>query len=166
MFLQNFWVLGYTVAKASPRNLTWFTRLFLLVRGWGLGTRLKPCWLEGMGHGFLMSKCAPQETTVDREIFVVKIFFWWPKMTKNKCTKILQRQSDEVKIALLGYMKPICGLPDHRRLFFFSHMTNSIRVCLAPCVAYTYLWLSCKLIFGAFTFCQCAQQQKYNSTKI
>ena len=25
---------------ASPRNSTWFTRLFLLVRGWGLGTRL------------------------------------------------------------------------------------------------------------------------------
>ena len=35
-------LLGYTVAKApaSPRNLTWFTRQFLLVRGWGLGTRL------------------------------------------------------------------------------------------------------------------------------
>ena len=34
--------LGYTVAKecASPRNWTWFTRLFLLVRGWGLGMRL------------------------------------------------------------------------------------------------------------------------------
>ena len=34
--------LGYIVSKAcaSPRNLTWFTRLFLLVRGWGLGTRL------------------------------------------------------------------------------------------------------------------------------
>ena len=25
---------------ASPRNSTWFTRPFLLVRGWGLGTRL------------------------------------------------------------------------------------------------------------------------------
>ena len=25
---------------ASPRNLTWFTRPFLLVRGWGLGMRL------------------------------------------------------------------------------------------------------------------------------
>ena len=35
-------LLGYTVAKApaSPRNSTWFTRPFLLVRGWGLGTRL------------------------------------------------------------------------------------------------------------------------------
>ena len=35
-------LLGYIVAKvcASPRNLTWFTRPFLLVRGWGLGTRL------------------------------------------------------------------------------------------------------------------------------
>ena len=34
---------SYTAAKvpASPRNLTWFTRLFLLVRGWGLGTRLR-----------------------------------------------------------------------------------------------------------------------------
>ena len=37
-------LLGYTVAKApaSPRNLTWFTRPFILVRGWGLGTRLLP----------------------------------------------------------------------------------------------------------------------------
>ena len=35
-------LLGYTVAKecASPRNSTWFTRPILLVRGWGLGTRL------------------------------------------------------------------------------------------------------------------------------
>ena len=35
-------LLGDTVAKvcASPRNSTWFIRLFLLVRGWGLGTRL------------------------------------------------------------------------------------------------------------------------------
>ena len=36
MFLT---LLGYTVAKACPRNSTWFTRSFLLVRGWGLGTR-------------------------------------------------------------------------------------------------------------------------------
>ena len=35
-------LLDYIVAKAptSPRNLTRFTRPFLLVRGWGLGTRL------------------------------------------------------------------------------------------------------------------------------
>ena len=34
-------LLGYTVAKAptSPINSTWFPRPFLLVRGWGLGTR-------------------------------------------------------------------------------------------------------------------------------
>ena len=38
-------LLGYNVAKApaSPRNSTWFTTLFLLVRGWGLGTRLAHC---------------------------------------------------------------------------------------------------------------------------
>ena len=43
VFCKIFWtLLGYTAAKApaSPRNSTWFTRLFLLVRGWGLGTRL------------------------------------------------------------------------------------------------------------------------------
>ena len=35
-------LLGYTVGKtcASQRNLTWFTRPFLLVRSWDLGTRL------------------------------------------------------------------------------------------------------------------------------
>ena len=43
---QMFWsLLGYIVAKvyASPRNSTWFTRPFLLVRGWGLGMR--PSWM-------------------------------------------------------------------------------------------------------------------------
>ena len=41
---KMFWtLLGYTVAKLciSPRNSTWFTKPFLLVRGWGLGTRLE-----------------------------------------------------------------------------------------------------------------------------
>ena len=41
---KMFWtLLGYSVVKActSPRNSTWFTRPFLLVRGWGLGTRLQ-----------------------------------------------------------------------------------------------------------------------------
>ena len=34
---------GYIVAKAcaSPSNSTWFTRPFLLLRGWGLGTGLR-----------------------------------------------------------------------------------------------------------------------------
>ena len=43
VFGKIFWRwLGYIVAKAppSPRNSTWFTRPFLLVRGWGLGMRL------------------------------------------------------------------------------------------------------------------------------
>ena len=33
---------NFTVAKVctSPRNLTWLTRPFLLMRGWGLGMRL------------------------------------------------------------------------------------------------------------------------------
>ena len=43
-----FWMLlSYTVAKlhccnsvCQPRNSASFTRLFLLMRGWGLGTRL------------------------------------------------------------------------------------------------------------------------------
>ena len=87
-------------------------------------------------------------------------------MTKIRRTKIFQHRSDEVRIAPLGYMKPVRGLPDHRRLFFFSHVTNSIRVRLALCVAYTCLRLSSKLIFGTFNFRQCAQRQKYNSTKI
>ena len=41
---KMFWLLlGYTIAKActSTRNSTWFTRPFLLVRVWGLGTRLR-----------------------------------------------------------------------------------------------------------------------------
>ena len=76
---------------------------------------------------------------------------------KSRRTKIFQHQSDEVRIALLGYVKPVCGLPDHRTLFFFSHVTNSIRVRLALCVAYTHLRLSRKLIFGAFNFRWCAQ---------
>ena len=71
-----------------------------------------------------VSKCT---CTVDREIFSsLKIFCRWPTMTKIRRTKIFQRQSDEVRTALLGYTKPIRGLPDHHRLFFFSHITNSI----------------------------------------
>ena len=63
--------------------------------------------------------------------------------------KIFQRRSDEVRIALLRYMKPVCGLLDHRRLFFFSHVTSSIRVCLAPCVASDchISYFSARLIF-------------------
>ena len=86
-------------------------------------------------------------------------------MTKIRHMKNFQHRSDKVRIALLGYMKPVRGLPDHRRLFFFSHVTNSIRVCLAMCVTYTYLRLSHRLIFGTFNFRLCAQQQKYNLTK-
>ena len=47
VFHKIFWALqDYTVTKhpLAPRNLTWFTRLFHLVRGWGLGTRLMPPW--------------------------------------------------------------------------------------------------------------------------
>ena len=54
---------------------------------------------------------------------------------KIRRTKIFQHQSDKVRIDLLGYMKPIRGLPDHHRFFFFSHVTNSVRVRLALCVA-------------------------------
>ena len=36
----------------SPRNSTWFTRPFLLVRGWGLGTRLSAhMYHDGGGSG-------------------------------------------------------------------------------------------------------------------
>ena len=79
--------------------------------------------------------------------------------------KNFQCWSDKVRIALLGYIKPVRGLPDHRRLFFFSHVTNSIRVCLAPCVTYTYQRLSCKLICGVFNFRWCVQQRKFNRRK-
>ena len=51
VFCKMFWMLlGYTVATApaNPRNSTWFTRLFLLVRGWDLGTRLEPVY--GLDH--------------------------------------------------------------------------------------------------------------------
>ena len=44
-------LLGYNVAKgcASPRNSTWFTRPFLLVRGWGLAGPA-PTILDWYGH--------------------------------------------------------------------------------------------------------------------
>ena len=73
-----------------------------------------------------MCSCMSVWYTVDWEILSLKIFHWWATTTKIRCTKIFQRQSDEVRIALLGYMKPVRGLPDHCRLFFFPHVTNSI----------------------------------------
>ena len=67
----------------------------------------------------------------------LKVFRRWPTMTKLDARKFF---NVEVRIALLEYMKPVHhGLPDHRRLFFFSHVTNSKRVHLAPCVACTYI---------------------------
>ena len=44
-------VLGYSVTKAcaSPRNSTWFTNPLLIVRGWGLGTRLIRA-LQALNH--------------------------------------------------------------------------------------------------------------------
>ena len=50
-----FWsLLGYIVAKAcaSPRKLTWFTRQFLLIRGWSLGTRLLTVQSGGCAYSF------------------------------------------------------------------------------------------------------------------
>ena len=38
---KSWQVLIFIRACTSPRNWTWFTRPFFLVRGWGLGTRLK-----------------------------------------------------------------------------------------------------------------------------
>ena len=87
--------------------------------------------------------------TVDWEIFVVKNISSVAYKDENRHTKNFQCRSDKVRIALLGYTKSVHGFPDHHRLFFFSHVTNSIWVRLAPCVAYTYLWLS---HFGAFNF--------------
>ena len=62
VFHEMFWtLLGYTAAKAHaiPRNLTWFTRQFLLVRVWGLGTRLiadfcvnSHFWFRSCSHPF------------------------------------------------------------------------------------------------------------------
>ena len=44
-------LLGYNVAKlcASPRDSTWFTTPFLLIRGWDLGTKLgRSCFVSCM----------------------------------------------------------------------------------------------------------------------
>ena len=44
-------LLGYNVTRpcASPRNSTSFTRLFLLIRGWDLGTKLgRSCFVSCM----------------------------------------------------------------------------------------------------------------------
>ena len=51
-----FWtLLGYTVTKVpgSPRSSTWFTRPFLLVRGWGLGTSLVCLLYASWNWGYL-----------------------------------------------------------------------------------------------------------------
>ena len=84
----------------------------------------------------------------------------WPTATKiRRMTSMLNnnRRGDEVRMALLRYMKPVHCLPDHRQLLSFSHVTNSIWACLALCVAYAYricnsIGLLSKLIFGAFNF--------------
>ena len=52
-------LLNDTVTKvcASPRNSTWFTRPFLLMRGWGLQMRLHPTILDFAGRGNSLVNC-------------------------------------------------------------------------------------------------------------
>jgi len=69
-------LLGYTITKApsSPRNSTWFTRLFLLVRGWGLGTRLPICTVcESDNDGAVVEPTQPTEPRCGRYAFDGKL---------------------------------------------------------------------------------------------
>ena len=81
-------LLGYIVAKvpASPRNSTWFTRPFLLVRGWGLGTRL--LFLSGRGESLGMrlvdSNCSEQVCS-GNNMHMLSSFQWLPMAVNGVC---------------------------------------------------------------------------------
>ena len=103
--------------------------------------------------------------TVDWEIFVVKSISLVAYNDKIRRTKIFQCRSEDSSAGVHETCPPWSSRPWWIVMLFFSWQ-NSKRVRLAPCVAYTYLRLSRKLIFGAFNFRRCAEGQKYNSTKI
>ena len=76
-----------------------------------------------------------------RENFIIKSISLVAYNDENQMHENFQRRSDEVRIALLGYMKPICSLPDHCRLFFVSHVTTAheyvqLSVSLTPGIIY------------------------------
>ena len=83
-------------------------------------------------------------------------------MTKIRRTKNFSTPKWRSEDSSAGYTKPVRDHSDHRRLFFFSHMTNSIRVLLALCVAYTYLR---KLIFVGVLSDENITWQKFNRRK-
>ena len=76
-FLTRFgrMLLRYTVVKlcASPRNSTWFTRPFSLLRGWGLWTRLSEQTLF-WGFWEYSSKCE-QELLPHVNLIIFSAFF-------------------------------------------------------------------------------------------
>ena len=91
-----FWsLLCYIVAKAyaSPKNSTWFTRPFLLVRGWGLGTRLAflPPVFDWSSKGRLLSLPPPFDWSFKglpfSSLFLASSF-WVLQQTgdKSECT--------------------------------------------------------------------------------
>ena len=51
------------------------------------------------------------------------------------------------------------------RPYFFAHVTNSIQVCLAPCVTCTYQRLSHKLIFAGVLSDENITRRKFNRRK-
>ena len=85
-----------------------------------------------------------------RKFSLLKIFRRWPTMTKIRRTKIFQCRCDEVRIALLGYIKPIHGsflTCDRQHTNTFSSM----------CRLHIVSVIVTKLSFGVFNFRRCAQ---------
>ena len=72
-------------------------------------------------------------------------------MTKIRRTKIFQCQCDKVRIALLGYMKPIHG-------FFLTRDRQHTNTFSSVCCLHISSVIVTKLSFGTFNFRQCAQR--------
>ena len=89
---KMFWtLLDYTVVKrcSSPRNLTWFTRPFRLVGGWGLGTRLN--YTESADEPLTLQGCN-LETHGARTVW--RHFVYWRNSWRHlKCSYIMIRIS-------------------------------------------------------------------------
>ena len=95
-------LLGYIVAKAyaSPGNLTWFTRLFLLVRGWCLGTRLVKHLMKTSGD--LGGTCRCDRVAKRRAIEVVPDC----PITHHKDTAVL-KQGLHIKVHSSGQLQEL-----------------------------------------------------------
>ena len=131
-----FWsLLSYIVAKgcASPRNLTWFTRLFLLMRGWDLGTRLVFSFLNYGHKGSLycyvctagrFGNCDMRENPYDLQVAVCICKMWL-----LIASSLEESTVERVVVSLtMGYSASWHGTKDTNQIYGSHLLLESVQI--------------------------------------